>query len=276
MPDTIYVTKADNTFQHLEVLKRNRTKRTQFQEIFVEGVRPIELALENEWPFAFLVFQQGRTLSAWAEDIVDRAGAGKIVSLSPNLMERLSDKEYPSELIAVVRRKAFSMTLPEDIPAPLFVIVDRPGSPGNLGSIVRSCDAFGVNRILIHGHGADPYDPRSIRSSLGTVFSVRMNELISNDELDNWIASMRRIYPSFSMIGTSARATLPVYRRELRGPLVVIFGNETHGMSNHLRELADETVLIPIQGNASSLNVAAAATVVLYERARQYDPDKGS
>lgn len=103
----VRVRSANNAFQHAEVLKRNRSKRHRFREFFVEGVTPINQALSHGWQVTTLLYSSDRPLSEWARQIIAGHQAAVHFDLAGNLLEQLSDKEEPSELLALVR-------MPED------------------------------------------------------------------------------------------------------------------------------------------------------------------
>jgi len=268
-PKTIQVRSENNAFQHVEVLKRNRTKRQTYGECFVEGVLPLTRALEHGWPLRTLVYTSGARLSKWAQEIVDRSTAETHLALSPTLMARLSDKEDPSELLAVFA------TPPDDlsrIPAHdrlLVVAFDRPSNHGNLGTIIRSCDALGADGLLITGHAVDLYDTRTLRASVGSLFALPVVRLISYRELADWQAKVAAQIQDTQIVGTSAKAEVNVAEVDLTGPTILAIGNETMGLSRNYRAICQQMVSIPMSGAASSLNVANAASILLYEAARQ-------
>jgi TrmH family RNA methyltransferase len=148
----------------------------------------------------------------------------------------------------------------------LGVIFDRPTSPGNIGTLVRSADAFGASAVLVTGHAADPYDPKAIRASAGSMFGLPVVRAPSHREVLDWIASAA-VPPR--LIATDERGDVDVADADLTGPVFLLIGNETAGLSAAWRTACDLTIRIPITGTASSLNAASAATVVLYEAARQ-------
>jgi TrmH family RNA methyltransferase len=189
-------------------------------------------------------------------------------ALADELLRELGGKvDETPELVAVARMR------PDDLgridlgdQAPLLVVFDRPTSPGNLGTLVRSADAFGACAVVVTGHAADIYDPRTVRASTGSLFTLPVVHASSAREVLAWCAEQRR---DLQIVGTDERATTPLDRQDLRGPTVVVVGNETTGMSTAWRAACTGIASIPIGGGASSLNAAAAATIVLYEAARQ-------
>jgi TrmH family RNA methyltransferase len=253
----------DNAFQHAEVLKRNRSRRHQSGECFVEGVRPIQRLVDAGWVVRSVWSDRRRPLSGWAEDIVRRSGADRHYRLPAELMERLSDREEPSEIVVVaeMRRPGLrDLALPDDF---LVVVLDRPSSPGNLGTVVRSADAFGADAVVVAGHAADPFDPRAIRASMGAVFSVPLVAVGGPGELADWLAER----PGVTVLGTDSAGDLPVRDADLRASTVLVLGNEGAGLSYRLRELCTAVIRIPVR--TDSLNMAMAASILLYEAAGQ-------
>lgn len=263
----IYTENAE--FQHIETLRRNRTKRSRSGEFFVEGVRPINQALQHRWTINALVYSREKRLSDWAEGVIANAGAKILYELPAALMEKLSQKEEASELLAIVAMPADAVSRIPARDSLLAVVFDRPASPGNLGTVIRSCDALGVDGLIITGHAVDLYDPETIRATTGSFFSVPMVRLPSHTELIPWLDGLRRRFGSLRVVGTSAKATIPVYKHDFTAPTVLLIGNENHGLSESYRALCDVMVTIPMAGSATSLNVACATSILLYEVARQ-------
>ena len=149
------------------------------------------------------------------------------------------------------------------------VVLDRPSVPGNIGTVVRSADAFGATAVVVTGHGADPYDPKSVRASTGSLFSLPTVRASGHREVLKWAESLRKAGTPVEILGTDEHGELDVYDCDLHGTKVVVVGNETRGLSAAWREACQHLVRIPIRGTASSLNASLAATIVLYEAARQ-------
>ncbi|MFF5081193.1 TrmH family RNA methyltransferase [Actinoplanes sp. NPDC000266] len=261
------VTTRNASFQQWQALLTNRTKRHRSREFLVHGVRPISLALDHGWEIRDLIYPDNHSLSAWARDVLDRSGA-RPVAMAPDLFAELADKES-AELVAVVGIPEIS-DLPMAADAHLLVVVfDRPSTPGNIGTLIRSADAFGAAAVVITGHAADPYDPKSVRASTGSLFALPVIHVEGHSEVLAWVSRLREGGLPVEIIGTDEHGSADVADYDLTGPRVVLIGNETTGLSTAWREAADALVRIPITGAASSLNAASAATVVLYEVSRQ-------
>lgn len=186
--------------------------------------------------------------------------------MTPELLRELSEKtDETPELIAVAGIPADDLDRVRDAPGLLVVVVfDRPASPGNLGMLIRSADAFGAHGVVVTGHAADVYDPKAVRASTGSVFAVPTVRIAAPRDVIEWARAR-----GAQIVGTDESGTLDVAAHDFTSPTVMVIGNETTGMAKAWREACDATVRIPIEGAASSLNAAAAATVVLYEAASQ-------
>ncbi len=262
------LTRSDR-YQLIEATKRSRAKRKQLGVCFVEGVTAIDAAHRHGWSIRTLIHAVDARLSTWARGIVDRRGGAEIVELAPRLMAELSDRDETSELLAVVDVPAGHLDrIPRETPF-IAVVLDRPSSPGNLGSILRSCDALGADGVVIRGHAADLWDPLTIRSSQGAVFSVPAVTDCSNRDLELWITGLRAALPGLQVVGASPQAPVRPWEVDFRRPTVLVLGNERRGISVWLRAGADSAVGIDTGGTVDSLNLAAAAAVLLYEVRRQ-------
>jgi len=253
-------------FQQWQALLGNRTKRQRARLFLVHGVRPISLAVEHGWTIDTLIHPADQPLSGWASGLLDRVPATR-VAMAPDLLRELADREDGTpELVAVVTMPADDL---DRIPVSgglLVVVFDRPTSPGNIGTLVRSADAFGASGVIVTGHAADVYDPKAVRASTGSLFAVPVVRAASHREVLAWLVGLPG---AATVVGTDEHGAVDLGGQDLTGPVALVIGNETAGLSVAWREACDVTIRIPIGGAASSLNAAAAGTVVLYEAARQ-------
>ena len=270
MPRTLPVESKNQWFQRVEALRRNRKKRSKYGAFVVEGVRSLnQLEANAAWGIEALLYSPDHPLSDWAQDRLDSSRAAVHLEVSAPLMAELSDKDEPSESLAVV-------TIPDDDagrlgqgPNPLYVLVDQPSLSGNLGSLIRSCDALGVDGVVIFGHAADLYDPRTVRGAAGSLFSQPVARFNTWGTLWGWVDDLRARMPEVQLVGTTASGGVWPDAITFTKPTVLMVGNETVGLSHKIRELCDTLASIPMHGSASSLNLAAAATAILYEAVRQ-------
>jgi TrmH family RNA methyltransferase len=256
-------------FQQWEALLGNRTKRQRAGEFLVHGVRPITLAAEFGWPFRALLYDDARPLSGWARDLLRDVPAVQ-VAMAPELLAELGEKgEGAPELIAVVELPNDDLHRIAAGPSFLGVVLDRPASPGNVGSIIRSADAFGADGVIVTGHAADVYDPRAVRASTGSLFARPVVRCPSHREVMDWVEARRAAGCPVIVAAADERGETNVFDADLTQPVLLLVGNETAGLTAAWRSRCDLTVRIPITGAASSLNAANAATAILYEITRQ-------
>ena len=235
----------------------------------MEGVKPIRLAISNGWDIKSFVYARGSELSDWALELLGSGSARQAIELPPALMQALSEKEHTSEILATISIRDDSIWSVPKHPPFAAVVLDRPGSPGNLGTIIRTSCAFGLNGVVLFGHAVDLYDPHTIRASVGTIFSIPVGVADSRAEVLSWLANLREQYPNLLVVGTSAKAVDSIEECDFKLPSVIIMGNETRGMSGFLRNTCDLLAKIEIKGSAGSLNVATAAAIALHELSRK-------
>lgn len=266
------VSTRNATFQYWETLLGNRTKRNRAGEMIVQGVRPITLVLESDLQVRAVLVTHANSRSRWASETIATAEAAGAESylVAPELMGELGEKEDdPPELLLVV-------AIPVDdisrLPTPadgLYVALDRPASPGNIGSIVRSVDALGGHGVIVTGHAADPYDPRALRASTGSTIMTPTVRLPSIQPALEWVAQLRADGVDVQIVGTDEDGTQDVWDVDFTRPTVIVTGNEHSGMSAAWKEACDVLTRIPMAGHASSLNAANATAAILYEALRQ-------
>jgi TrmH family RNA methyltransferase len=255
-------------FQQWLALKTNRQKRHRLGQFLVEGTSAIDAAVRHGWVIEELLYPAGKSLSDWATLHLENGVVRRKVAMDPALLGELTERNEGTELLAVARMREVelaALALPEPW---LVLVLDRPKSPGNMGSIIRSAVSFDANALVVTGHAADPFDPACVRASVGTLFDLPMVRLPSHGPLLSWVAERRARQP-LTLLGTGQDGPQPLDRSSLTGNLMVILGNETHGLSQAYREACDAFAHLPTSARQSSLNVSAAAAIVLYEARRQ-------
>ena len=267
----IYSKNAD--YQRFEVIKTNRAKRTKMGLFLCEGVRNLNEAAEKRWEFESFLFPMDVRLSDWAVGMLRRVKTKINYAVKEDLLKELSGKADTSELMAIIRQK-------KDDPAailnglsqnPVIALFDRPSNHGNLGTIIRSADALGIEALILTGHGVDLYEPAVVTSTMGSFFNLPVLRLSSNREIEQFFTDLRRKYDGFQILGTTAHAQKMLYEVDLKKPTLFLIGNETDGLTYYYKEICDVQVKIPMAETsfASSFNVGCAATVMFYEAVRQ-------
>ncbi len=184
--------------------------------------------------------------------------------MSERAFDALSDREEGQGIGVVVRIPERTL---EDIPIgpeALIAILVGPRDPGNIGSIVRAADCAGASGVVVAGTSADLYDPKCVRASVGSLFAT---PAVTVPDLETCLAWARR--SRLRYVATSARAERSCFAFDLTGPLALVFGPERGGLDEEALRRCDAAVRIPMRGRASSLNLASAAAVLMYEAVRQ-------
>jgi 23S rRNA (uridine2479-2'-O)-methyltransferase len=270
MAKILKITKENAMFQMIAALKTNRDKRNKMG-FLVEGVRNINNAIKYRWGITTYLYSSERGLSDWGKTIIAASTADTHYDLSKDLLKQLSDKDEPSELLAIANMPIDDLNRIQLRKNPLIVIFDSPSLPGNLGTLIRSCDALGADGLVITGYATDVYDPETLRAATGSVFSLPIVRMPASKDLLPGIETLRAKYPNLKIVGTDEKGTKQVFEHDFTKPTIILAGNEKRGLSAAYKEMADVMVNIPMAGtgSASSLNVAVATSIVLAEVGRQ-------
>lgn len=247
------------------VALRQRSDRDERGEMIIEGYREIKRALDNRHhPKALFIcpeFYMGGNEPALVERC--RQAGATILDCAPPVFTKMSYRDRPEGLLAIapqVRWTLADLTLPE---APLLVIAEAIEKPGNLGTILRSADAAGVHAVIICDRCTDINNPNVVRASTGTLFSLPVVEA-GSDEVLAWL---RRNH--IQVLAATPHTDFEYYQVDLRKGTALVVGTEQYGLTDTWMSAADVKVKIPMLGQADSLNVASATTILLYEAVRQ-------
>lgn len=237
-----------------------RAGRVVAGEFLVEGPRAVAEAVQSLT--VLLVTEQ-----AVSEDaaVVDRAAAhgAEVVTVTEQVLASVATTVSPQGMVGVASREDVDMeaALAE---AGLVAVCWQVRDPGNLGTIVRTADAAGVDAVITTDASVDPYNPKAVRASAGSLFHL---PVASEADPDALVAACRA--RAVALVAVDAAGTTPHTELDLTRPTALLFGTEAHGLPTHLRAAADVVARIPILGRAESLNLAATAAVMFYEAARQ-------
>ena len=272
MSDLVISSLANPRLKSLVGLRRRRA-RDEAGVTLVEGYEELALALAAGCvPRSLYVCPEIYSPAGYAgvqdighqQDLVRQARAlgVEIVQLSRAAFEKVAYREGPDGLLGVVTsvdQSVASLTVPDD---PFVLVAEGVEKPGNLGAMLRTADAAGVDAVVAADAVTDWGNPNVVRASKGTVFSVP----VASDTTEATIAWAQR--HGIRMVVTTPETEVRYTDVDLTGPVAIVVGAEKHGVSPVLLD-AGERVRIPMSGKANSLNVAAAAAIVLFEVVRQ-------
>lgn len=244
---------------------RQRSHRDEAGLLIVEGYREVKRALDNEVPVVKLFFcpelYQGKNEPALVARCAER-NVPLFECTAPVFM-KIAYRDRPEGLLALcpqIRRGLADLALPEN---PFVVIGEHIEKPGNLGTMLRTADAAGADALIVCDRCTDINNPNVVRASIGTIFTVPLAEAGTAETLA-WLKQK-----GIRSLAASPHATKNYTEVDMTRPIAVVVGAEQYGLSDAWMTQADELVRIPMRGQADSLNVAAAATILLYEVVRQ-------
>jgi TrmH family RNA methyltransferase len=249
--------------QRLRRLLHQKHARHGDRAFVAEGTKVVSAALDAGAPIEALYFDAGADLSPTAVAVVERARATgvRVFPLAAGVMERVADAVTPQPLCAVI---GFSdVALSGLAPGVVVVLVDVR-DPGNVGGIIRSADAAGAAGIVVCEGSGDPYNPKTVRASAGSLFHLPLVLAADPEELRRELSAR-----AVATVGAVAHGGVDYAAGGLDEPLALFFGNEAAGLPADLTARLDHLVTVPIAGGAESLNVAMAATVICFELARR-------
>ena len=244
---------------------RKKHERDKTGLMIIEGSREIIQALDADVPITELFFCPDPATGEEQERIIGRLrGLGtSVFEVRRRVIEKLIVRAGTGFAIAIAEQSSHSLdALPSTEPS-LFLVVESVEKPGNLGAMLRSADAAGATGIILCDPRTDLYNPNVIRSSLGTVFTVP-SAIAASDEAISWLENR-----NISIFVTALSGETPYTQVDLTGPGAIVVGSEDRGVSESWLKSAGEKIVIPMRGKADSLNVSAAAAVILFEALRQ-------
>ncbi len=247
--------------QRLRVLARDRHARHTEHAFLLEGPRLLDTALERGVPLEAVYLGYGARPAFTT--LVDRAVAAGIPvrDLREGVLEKVGTTRTPQPVLAVAPLAPEPAALPDH--GDILVAVDV-ADPGNLGTIIRSAEAAGATAVVVTGASVDPHNPKVVRSSAGAIFGLSIVEQPDPAAALDALHDHGRHTVGTAAIGGHACDTL-----EIATPIALVVGNEAHGLAPEVRSRLDEIVTIPMHGTGNSLNVAMAATVLLFDLDRR-------
>jgi TrmH family RNA methyltransferase len=248
------ITSRDNG--RLMAARRVRDGRDKFR-IFVEGRRLAEEAVK-----AGLNITECFLSEAFADDALASAVDAPVFRMPEKVFKTLADTENPQGVILVAERPRQRGCTNREIPIAIFL--SEINNPSNLGAILRTADAAGVEQVILSQGSADPYSPKALRASMGSAFRLFIRE---GERLADVVAAARE--RSTSVTGVDVKGQMSYTDIDWSVERVLVFGSEAHGLSANDVAVMDETIRIPMASEVESLNLAVSAGVILFEARRQ-------
>ena len=265
LPPLVKLFKETNEIQRVITLRNSRNSRHRYREFILEGRMAIDEAYQKRWKVKALFYNKDHRLSDWAKNHLAQGRYEIAYEVSASLMDKMADKTESTEMIAIAETQIrfFSECTPG--PQDIIFVLDSPKSAGNVGMMIRSAVAFGAQGLVISGHAADEYDPKCLRASVGTFFSIPIYRVDGVGQFLTHIDQIKK-QQNIQIIASGDQGAYSLEEAEFgNDTLFVILGNETRGVSLGYKQLSNQFVRIPLSGKFTSLNVAAAGSIFLYE-----------
>lgn len=244
---------------------RDRKTRDAKGLFLIEGYRELLRATDAQLSLESLFFCEPLFLGSNEQSLIKRIKerGAKLYSCTEAVFRKISYRDRPDGLLAIAPQLKTTL---EQIPLsknPLFVVAEAIEKPGNLGTILRSSDATGVNGLIVCDRCTDIHNPNVVRASVGTLFTIPVVEA-TGEETFRWLKKN-----GISILAATPHAKHLYTEVDMKKPLAIAVGTEQLGLSELWMKQADLQVRIPMHGVADSLNVATATTLLLYEALRQ-------
>lgn len=244
----------------LLALEKPRERRKQ-QLFVIEGKKEIGLALEAGYRIGNIFF---------CDDIISAEEVTKLFSddkllipVAKDVFDKLAVRENSGGMIAVAEQKLHSLDNIRLSKNPLVLVLESVEKPGNLGAILRTADASGVDAVIICDPQTDFYNPNVIRSSIGCIFTKQVAAATSEETIA-WLKKN-----TIGIYCTYLKASKPYHQTDFTKPSAIVMGTEATGLSDVWVTNSDANIIIPMQGAIDSMNVSTAAAVVVFEAKRQ-------
>ena len=262
------ITSSKNPFIKSLILLQEKAKaRKQSGTFLIEGMREIELAIKGNYEIETILFlSELISIQQITEIVIPSAVEGNqinLIEISKEVYQKLAYRETTEGILAVAKTKSLAIAalqLPENS---LILIMEAIEKPGNIGAVLRTCDAANVDAVIIANPKTDLYNPNIVRSSVGCLFTNQIATGTTEEVIDFLIQHKINFYCATLQNSTS------YHTQDFTTPTALVVGTEATGLTQLWREKATQNIIIPMQGEIDSMNVSVAAAILIFEAKRQ-------
>ncbi|MDU7547514.1 RNA methyltransferase [Clostridium perfringens] len=248
--------KNNNLFKEIKKLKEKK-HRIKSNKYLIEGLRFVEEAIKSKVSIDSIIFTE--SFKEKNPDLFLKINENiKLIQMNEALLKQLCSTENPQGIVGVINMQNKELKSGE-----LVVLVDKVQDPGNMGTIIRTAHAAGAAGIVMTKGTVDIYNDKTLRSTMGSIFYI---PIVEDDSLD-FIKSLKK--EGYKLVVSSLQGKNNFFEENLQGKVMIAVGNEGNGVSDEVYDIADIKVKIPMPGEAESLNVAVATSIMIYEKIRQ-------
>jgi len=251
---------SNPTVKYLRSL-RDKKHRRRAGQFLVEGLRLLEDARASGRVPRTLVMAEGREphdlLARLEAEVLARGG--EVIATSPEILSKITGKDNAQSVAGVFDEWDTALARLDRSAAPIWLAAQALRDPGNLGTMLRTCDAVGAGGLILIDDCADPFSAEAVRASMGAVFTVGLAQACWEDFL-GWLRGGEG-----QLVAASLRDAVPYRAAPYAAPCFILVGNESQGLPEAYEAACDLRVTMPMRGRADSLNAAVAGAVLAYE-----------
>ncbi|EHK2427051.1 RNA methyltransferase [Clostridium perfringens] len=248
--------KNNNLFKEIKKLKEKKY-RIKSNKYLIEGLRFVEEAIKSKVSIDSIIFTE--SFKEKNPELFLKINENiKLIQMNEALLKQLCSTENPQGIVGVINMQNKELKSGE-----LVVLVDKVQDPGNMGTIIRTAHAAGAAGIVMTKGTVDIYNDKTLRSTMGSIFYI---PIVEDDSLD-FVKSLKK--EGYKLVVSSLQGKNNFFEENLQGKVMIAVGNEGNGVSDEVYDIADIKVKIPMPGEAESLNVAVATSIMIYEKIRQ-------
>lgn len=250
--------------KQLVALQEKGRQRKKTRTFVLEGQKELRLAMAGGYTINSLLFAPHLMDSSKLEALCSQIqNPVQVISLSPEVYAKLAYRGSTEGIMAVSQVKNHGLTELQLGDQPLVLVAEAPEKPGNIGALIRTAEAAGIDAVIIANPRGDLYNPNIIRSSVGAVFTTQIAMAPSAEVVDFLKQNHIHIY------GAALTASVPYTQIDFTEAAAIVVGTEATGLSPIWLEHSDQNIIIPMQGQIDSMNVSVSAAILIFEACRQ-------
>ena len=265
MNDIKHISSIQNSLIKTIVLLKDKSRERKKKGVFVlEGKRELELAQKGNYQIQTILFYEDITAAAELQSIYNNLSTIELISITKEVYQKIAYRQSTEGVLAIATSKSHNLEdLYFDTPNPLILVAEAPEKPGNMGALLRTADAANLDAVIIANPKGDLYNPNSIRSSVGCIFTTQ----IATATTEEAITFLKEKNANIFCAALTASKTYTTVNYSETTAIVV--GTEATGLSAAWLQNSSQNIIIPMLGEIDSMNVSVSAAIIIFEALRQ-------
>lgn len=265
MNDIKHISSIQNSLIKTIVLLKDKSRERKKKGVFVlEGKRELELAQKGNYQIQTILFYEDITAAAELQSVYNNLSTIELISITKEVYQKIAYRQSTEGVLAIATSKSHNLEdLHFDTPNPLILVAEAPEKPGNMGALLRTTDAANLDAVIIANPKSDLYNPNSIRSSVGCIFTTQ----IATATTEEAITFLKEKNANIFCAALTASKTYTTVNYSNTTAIVV--GTEATGLSSAWLQNSSQNIIIPMLGEIDSMNVSVSAAIIIFEALRQ-------